>query len=174
MRVIKKYNNRRLYDTSSSAYVNLDGLADLIRSGERVQILDARSGEDLTRAVLVQVLLEAQGGLDVLPIGFLHRMVRMGGSSPVHALFRRQMATGLDLLDQQVTRMEEQFNLVRPDHPPPSPAPSPAPSAPPPPEDDEDDDAPGPSGGGGGQDAGMDALRARLAALEARLGGKGR
>ena len=174
MRIIKKYSNRRLYDTSSSTYVNLGELADLIRGGERVQILDARTGEDLTRAVLVQVLLEAQGGLEVLPLGFLHRMIRMGGdNNPMQAMFRRQIAAGLDLLDAQVSRMEEQLNLLRPDRPPAA-APPPSGTSAPPPDDEDEDDAPR-GGTSGSADGEMDALRARLAALEARLSGsKGR
>src|ERR1041385_1940799 len=56
--VIKKYENRRLYDSSSSRYVNLDDVAALIRKGADVQIVDAKTGEDLTRATLTQIILE--------------------------------------------------------------------------------------------------------------------
>lgn len=167
MRVIKKYSNRRLYDTSSSTYVNLDNLADIIRGGELVQIIDARSGADLTRAILMQVILEAQGALDLLPVGLLHRMIRLGGASPVNAIYRKQLATGLEMLDAQITRMEQQFQLIRPDTPPPPRAATQP--EPPPPDDDEDEDEAPPPPEQPAPAGEMDALRARLAALEARL-----
>lgn len=162
MRVIKKYSNRRLYDTSSSTYVNLENLAEIIRGGELVQIVDARSGADLTRSILMQVILEAQGALDLLPVGLLHRMIRLGGANPVNAIYRKQLAAGLEMLDAQVTRMEQQFQLLRPDTPPPPRAAQPEP--PPPEEAPAPEPAPPPAPAGE-----MDALRARLAALEARL-----
>jgi len=162
MRVIKKYSNRRLYDTSSSAYVNLDNLADIIRGGELVQIVDAKSGADLTRPILMQVILEAQGALELMPVGLLHRMIRLGNASPMHAVFRKQLAAGLEMLDAQVTRMEQQFQILRPDAPPQPRATAPAPEPPP----EEPPPAPEPAAPPAGE---MDALRARLAALEARL-----
>jgi len=56
--VIKKYGNRRLYDTSASRYVNLDEIAEMVRNGKDVQVIDAKTGEDLTRATLMQVIAE--------------------------------------------------------------------------------------------------------------------
>jgi len=56
--VIKKYENRRVYDTSKSRYVNLEDLAELIREGADVQVVDAKTGEDLTRVTLTQIILE--------------------------------------------------------------------------------------------------------------------
>lgn len=164
MRVIKKYSNRRLYDTSSSTYVNLDELATLIRDGEEVQILDARTGEDLTRSVLLQVVLELQGGIDLFPLGLLHRIIRYGGDSPYHRMGLKQMAAGLELLDAQVMRFERQFEWMRPRNATQRPAPGTA--APPPAEEDE---AAPPTPERPAADPELDALRSRLADLEARL-----
>ena len=160
MRIIKKYTNRRLYDTTSSAYINLDDLAGLIRGGERITVVDASSGEDLTRQVLLQVILERQGMVAALPPGFLHRLIRLGGDSPWAAMVSRQLAMGLELLDGQVERFEQQFGWMRGAEAgsPPKPAAeeAPVPEAPPeaPAEPAEEE---------------LEALRARLAALEGRL-----
>jgi polyhydroxyalkanoate synthesis repressor PhaR len=74
--VIKKYANRRLYDTSTGRYVNLDDLAALIRKGEEIQVLDAKSGEDLTRVILTQIILEdAKGQPTGLPLELLRQLI---------------------------------------------------------------------------------------------------
>jgi len=74
--LIKKYPNRRLYDTSSGRYVNLEDVALLIRQGADVQVLDARTGEDLTRIVLTQIIVEdAKGQPSALPIDLLRQLV---------------------------------------------------------------------------------------------------
>jgi len=74
--VIRKYPNRRLYDTSSRRYVNLDDLAALIRKGTELQVLDARTGEDLTRIVLTQIIVEdAKGQPTGLPLEFLRQLI---------------------------------------------------------------------------------------------------
>ena len=80
MRLIKKYSTRRLYDTQVSGYINLEELAALIQDGQQVQVQDAKTGEDLTRVVLMQVLMETKNGLELLPAGLLHRMLRMGAA----------------------------------------------------------------------------------------------
>ncbi len=88
---ITNYENRRLYDTSRSRYVNLEELAAMIRSGAEVEVVDARSGEDLTRSVLTQIILEdSRGsgtGTGALPIDVLRQMVRAEGTL-VTELFR--------------------------------------------------------------------------------------
>ena len=74
--VIKKYANRRLYDTSAGRYVNLDDLAALIRKGEEIQVVDAKSGEDLTRVVLTQIIVEdAKGQPTGLPLELLRQLI---------------------------------------------------------------------------------------------------
>jgi len=74
--VIRKYPNRRLYDTSSRRYVNLDDLAALIRQGTELQVVDAKSGEDLTRVVLTQIIVEdAKGQPTGLPLELLRQLI---------------------------------------------------------------------------------------------------
>ena len=74
--VIKKYPNRRLYDTSSRRYVNLEDLAALIRQGAGIQVLDARTGEDLTRVVLTQIIVEdARDRPTGLPLELLRQLI---------------------------------------------------------------------------------------------------
>ncbi len=74
--LIKKYSNRRLYDTSESRYVTQDELADTIRRGADVQVVDAKTGEDLTQSTLVQVILESPAAR-LLPVPLLTRLVRL-------------------------------------------------------------------------------------------------
>lgn len=78
MILIKKYSNRRLYDTDQSRYITLDELAERIRLGADVQVLDASSGSDLTQATLVQIVLESRGAARLLPPALLVAMIRMG------------------------------------------------------------------------------------------------
>ena len=75
---IKKYGNRRLYDTSASKYITLDELAGRIRDGDEVRIVDARTAEDLTKATLVQIVVESRGAGRLLPTPLLIEMIRMG------------------------------------------------------------------------------------------------
>jgi polyhydroxyalkanoate synthesis repressor PhaR len=152
---IRKYPNRRLYDTSRSTYVNLEELAELVRAGHEVRVVDAKSGEDLTRDVLLQVVLEVMHGVDLLPVGMLRRMIRASGSSPAHLLLRRQLTTGMELMSAQLDRMEALLQ------PPPAPPPPPPVRAP----------APGdePAAATGSGDGELDELRRRLAELERRL-----
>ncbi len=173
MRIIKKYSNRRLYDTQSSAYVNLEQIAAFVRAGDEVKVLAVSDGEDLTRQILLQVVMEQQGGLALFPTGLLHRIIRFGGDSAFHRALTQQTAVGMELLDAQLTRVERQYGWMGVDTPPPDfaadrapPAyeaskpgesaapPEPAPAPPPPAEE---------------ADAELDALRERLAALEERL-----
>jgi len=74
--VIKKYENRRLYDTAASRYVNLEDVAHMIREGRDVQVLDARTGEDLTRVILTQIIMEdAKGHESGLPLDLLRKLI---------------------------------------------------------------------------------------------------
>jgi polyhydroxyalkanoate synthesis repressor PhaR len=79
---IKKYANRRLYNTSTSSYVTLDDLAKMVKAGQEFIVNDAKSGEDLTRAVLTQIIVEEEGkGQNLLPIGFLRQLISLYGDS---------------------------------------------------------------------------------------------
>ncbi len=77
MRIVKKYSNRRLYDTEESRYITLEELAHAIRDGADVFIQDAKTGGDLTQATLAQVILESRGGGRLLPVPLLVQMIRM-------------------------------------------------------------------------------------------------
>ena len=80
---IKKYANRRLYDTESSAYITLDRLAQMVRDGREFEVVDAKTGEDITRTVLTQIIVdeEARGGSTMLPINFLKQLIGLYGNS---------------------------------------------------------------------------------------------
>jgi polyhydroxyalkanoate synthesis repressor PhaR len=189
---IRKYGNRRLYDTRASRYVNLGEIADMVREGEELRVTDVATGQDLTREVLLQVILEVQGGLDFLPVGLLRRIIRATGTAPGDALVRDQLATALRLLHDQLDRVESQFGrLFGGGRAPASGRSAPPPSAPPPPDaapqhgpsprasrsrratpkpPDPPANAPSPAPEGAAPaDPELEDLRARLASLEARL-----
>lgn len=79
---IKKYANRRLYDTSASRYVTLDHLRDLVKSDADFEVVDAKTGEDLTRGVLAQIIFEEEAkGANLLPVEFLRQLIGFYGDS---------------------------------------------------------------------------------------------
>ncbi|WP_416897974.1 MAG: polyhydroxyalkanoate synthesis repressor PhaR [Minwuia sp.] len=79
---IKKYANRRLYNTASSSYVTLDHLAEMVRDNVDFVVYDAKTGEDITRSVLAQIIFEAEGkGQNVLPVNFLRQLISFYGDS---------------------------------------------------------------------------------------------
>jgi polyhydroxyalkanoate synthesis repressor PhaR len=80
--VIKKYANRRLYNTAKSSYVTLDHLARMVREGQDFVVNDAKSGEDITRGVLAQIIFEEEAkGPTMLPSSFLRQLIRLYGDS---------------------------------------------------------------------------------------------
>ena len=80
--IIKKYANRRLYDTSASAYVTLEHLSELTRQGKEFMVQDAKTGEDLTRAVLAQIIFEQENKKEgVLPVSFLRQLIQFYGDN---------------------------------------------------------------------------------------------
>ena len=80
--IIKKYANRRLYDTSASAYVTLEHLSELTRQGKDFSVQDAKTGEDLTRAVLAQIIFEQENKKEgVLPVSFLRQLIQFYGDN---------------------------------------------------------------------------------------------
>ena len=79
---IKKYANRRLYDTESSAYITLDRLAEMVREGREFEVVDAKSGEDITRHVLTQIIVDEEArGSTMLPVNFLKQLIGLYGNS---------------------------------------------------------------------------------------------
>lgn len=80
--VIKKYANRRLYNTRSSTYVTLENLAAMVRAGDDFVVVDAKSGDDLTRAVLAQIIFEQETkGQNLLPVRFLRQLIGLYGDN---------------------------------------------------------------------------------------------
>lgn len=80
---IKKYANRRLYNTATSSYVTLENLCQMVKDGQDFIVEDAKTGEDITRGVLTQIIFEeeSKGGQQLLPIGFLRRLISFYGDS---------------------------------------------------------------------------------------------
>ena len=79
---IKKYANRRLYDTERSCYITLDDLGAMVRDGREFRVVDAKSGEDITHNVLTQIIMEEeQRGKNMLPVNFLRQLIAMYGDS---------------------------------------------------------------------------------------------
>ncbi|MEQ8267050.1 MAG: polyhydroxyalkanoate synthesis repressor PhaR [Parvibaculum sp.] len=80
--VIKKYANRRLYNTATSSYVTLDHLCEMVKQSKEFVVRDAKTGEDITRSVLTQIIFEEEGkGQNLLPINFLRQLIRFYGDS---------------------------------------------------------------------------------------------
>ena len=106
--LIKKYSNRRLYDTHRSRYITLEDLAQIVLTSVDVRVVDAKTGRDLTRQVLTQVILEQQDRLDLIPIELLHAIIRVQGTlqqGPFSSFltgFTRQFTHGGHLWAQQM------------------------------------------------------------------------
>jgi polyhydroxyalkanoate synthesis repressor PhaR len=80
--VIKKYANRRLYDTESSSYITLDRLAEMVREGREFEVVDAKTGDDITRQVLTQIIVDEEArGSTMLPVNFLKQLIGLYGNS---------------------------------------------------------------------------------------------
>ena len=80
--VVKKYANRRLYNTESSSYITLDNLADMVRAGRDFVVYDAKTGDDITRGVLTQIIVEEEGkGQNLLPTNFLRQLIGYYGGA---------------------------------------------------------------------------------------------
>jgi polyhydroxyalkanoate synthesis repressor PhaR len=94
--LIKKYGNRRLYDTQESRYITLEELALKVRAGSDVRVIDAQKGDDLTQATLAQLILESGTAARVLPVGLLTQLVRLGDDA-LAEFFSRYVTTALDI-----------------------------------------------------------------------------
>jgi polyhydroxyalkanoate synthesis repressor PhaR len=104
---IKKYANRRLYNTGTSTYVTLEDLANMVKSGENFVVYDAKTNEDITRPVLTQIIFEQEnkeGAQNLLPINFLRQLIRFYGDS-MQMLVPRYLEVSIDSL----TREQEKF-----------------------------------------------------------------
>jgi polyhydroxyalkanoate synthesis repressor PhaR len=107
--VIKKYANRRLYHTGTSTYVTLDDLARMVKSGEEFVVTDAKTGEDITRAVLGQIIFEQENrGQHLLPIAFLRQLIRFYGDQ-MQTLLPSYLETSLSAFTRNQDQLREQM-----------------------------------------------------------------
>lgn len=103
--VIKKYANRRLYNTATSSYVTLDNLAAMVRDGVDFVVFDAKSNDDITRSVLAQIIFEEESkGTSLLPIQFLRQLIGFYGDS-----MQSILPSYLEMSMDNFTRQQEQF-----------------------------------------------------------------
>ena len=106
MRIVRKYENRRLYDTSASKYVNSEDLVALVRAGEELRVEDVKTGRDLTRETLLQLIVEHGAGGDLLSVPLLRRIIRASDDRPMQRALRGYLVKGLDLLHAQLDQAE--------------------------------------------------------------------
>ncbi|MBQ1541615.1 polyhydroxyalkanoate synthesis repressor PhaR [Caulobacter sp. CCUG 60055] len=107
--IIKKYANRRLYNTASSSYVTLEHLSDMVKEGIDFVVYDAKTNEDITRTVLTQIIFEEENrGQNLLPIQFLRQLIRFYGDS-MQAFVPSYLELSLDSFTRQQDRLRSQF-----------------------------------------------------------------
>ena len=106
--VIKRYSNRKLYDTQESRYVTLEEIEEMIRNGKEISVVDAASGEDLTSVTLTQIILENERNhRSALPAAFLHQLVKHGEAW--HDFIQRSMKSSLEGIISSQREMERVF-----------------------------------------------------------------
>ena len=107
---IKKYANRRLYNTATSSYVTLDHLCQMVKDGVDFVVFDAKSGDDITRSVLTQIIVEeeSKGGQNLLPINFLRQLIRFYGDS-MQMLVPRYLEVSIESLTREQEKFRQQL-----------------------------------------------------------------
>ncbi|MEM8688902.1 MAG: polyhydroxyalkanoate synthesis repressor PhaR [Pseudomonadota bacterium] len=106
---IKKYANRRLYNTSASTYVTLDDLAQMVKSGDEFEVKDAKTGEDITHTVLTQIIFEEENkGQNLLPINFLRQLIKFYGDS-MQAVVPSYLEYSIESLSREQEKFQKQF-----------------------------------------------------------------
>ena len=108
--IIKKYANRRLYNTGTSTYVTLEDLAAMVKKGEDFVVFDAKTGEDITRSVLTQIIFEQENkeGQNLLPIAFLRQLIRFYGDS-MQMLVPRYLEVSIESLTREQEKFRQQL-----------------------------------------------------------------
>jgi polyhydroxyalkanoate synthesis repressor PhaR len=105
--IIKKYANRRLYDTESSAYITLERLAQMVRQKRDFKVVDAKSGEDITRSVLAQIIMDEEArGTTMLPVNFLRQLISMYGDS-MQSVVPHYLEASLEQLHRNQSQLRE-------------------------------------------------------------------
>ena len=108
--IIKKYANRRLYNTSSSSYITLDDLAKMTRVGTDFQVLDAKTGDDITHSILTQIIMEEESsGEQMLPVSFLRQLIAMYGNS-MQAMMPQYLEAAMENFRQNQAQFREAFD----------------------------------------------------------------
>lgn len=108
--IIKKYANRRLYNTGTSTYVTLEDLAEMVKGEEDFVVFDAKSGEEITRSVLTQIIFEQENkGTNLLPIAFLRQLIRFYGDS-MQNLVPSYLEFSIDSLTREQQKLREQMS----------------------------------------------------------------
>jgi len=107
--VVKKYGNRRLYDTEESRYVRLDEIAERIRGGADVQVVDAKTGADLTAPTLAQIIFEDRNAARLLPVPLLLQLIRMG-DGPLAEFLGRYVSWALEMYLQARSGLGSLYN----------------------------------------------------------------
>ena len=111
-RLIKKYANRRLYDTEASKHVTLEGIRALIADGHDVKVVDDTSGDDITHTVLLQIIAEQeQGGRPILDAQLLTRLIRLYGN-PAQDMMGAYLVKSFDAFMTQQARFQEQMRAA--------------------------------------------------------------
>ena len=106
---IKKYANRRLYDTESSAYITLDRLAQMVREGREFEVVDAKTGEDITRHVLTQIIVDEEArGSTMLPVNFLRQLIGLYGNS-MQGMVPQYLEAAMDAFQRNQSVMRDAF-----------------------------------------------------------------
>ncbi len=108
---LKKYPNRRLYDTEKSAYVTLKDVAEMIRQGRQVEVLDARTDEDVTAFILTQIIMEnAKRRNSLLPVSLLHLLIRFG-ENVLNEFFEKYLEQSIRSYLAYKKNMDEQMRI---------------------------------------------------------------
>lgn len=117
--IVKKYANRRLYNTESSSYITLETLAEMVRTNRDFVVYDAKTGEDITRAVLTQIIVEEEGkGNALLPVNFLRQLIGVYGSE-MPAMMPKYLEQAMaQFMRQQETMRETMSKTLGPFLPP--------------------------------------------------------
>jgi polyhydroxyalkanoate synthesis repressor PhaR len=107
---IKKYANRRLYDTESSTYITLDRLAQMVREGREFEVVDAKTGEDITRQVLTQIIVDEEArGATMLPINFLKQLIGLYGNS-MQNFVPQYLEAAMDAFQRNQSAVKDAFS----------------------------------------------------------------
>jgi polyhydroxyalkanoate synthesis repressor PhaR len=108
--IVKKYANRRLYNTRSSSYITLDDLARMTREGTDFRVLDAKTGNDITHQILTQIIMdeESSGGEQMLPIGFLRQLISMYGNS-MQAMMPQYLEASMENFRTNQQKLQDAF-----------------------------------------------------------------